>query len=139
MDFFLGGTGEGKRTRQGKYCRFVFAGDTWVETDPFFMLYIRCSSWDSSTTLFHTLKTVKGMLHLFPSRTPRNSGYGVLCTCVYVTCYFCYMFSFGPSSGSTRSVRMYRSACERYTPNIYRCIPTLVYRTRGQRTNWGAS
>ncbi len=85
---------------------------------------MRCSSWDSSTTLFHTLKTVKGLLHLVPSRTPRSSGYGVLCTCVYVTCYFCYMFRLGPSSGSTGSVRVYRSACEQYTPNIYRCIPT---------------
>ena len=67
---------------------------------------MRCSSWDSSTTLFHTLKTVKGLLHVVPSRTPRSSGYGVLCTSVYVTCYFCYMFSLGPSSGSTGSVRI---------------------------------
>ena len=36
--------------------------------------------------LFHTLKTVKGLLHLVPPRTPRNSGYGVLCTCG-----LCYM------------------------------------------------
>jgi hypothetical protein len=43
---------------------------------------------------------------------------------VFVTCYFCYMFSLGPSSGSTGSIRIYRSVCERYTPNIYRCIPT---------------
>ena len=56
---------------------------------------MHCSSWDSSTTLFHTLKTVKSLLHLVPSRTPRSSGYGVLCTCVYVTCYFCYMYSLG--------------------------------------------
>ncbi len=61
---------------------------------------MRCSSWDSSTTLFHTPKTVKGLLHLVPPRTPRSSGYGVLCTCVYVTCYFCYIFSLGPSSGT---------------------------------------
>jgi hypothetical protein len=45
--------------------------------------------------LFHTLKTVKGMLDLVPPRTPRISWYGVLC----------------------------------YTPNIYRCIRTEVYRT----------
>jgi hypothetical protein len=43
---------------------------------------------------------------------------------VYVTCYFCYMFSLGTSSGSTGSVRIYTSTSERYTPNIYRCIPT---------------
>jgi hypothetical protein len=35
--------------------------------------------------LFHTLKTVKGLVHLVPPRTPRNCGYGVLCTYVYVT------------------------------------------------------
>ena len=46
-----------------------------------------CSSWDSSIDdLFHTLKTVKGQLHLVPSRTPRSSGYGVL-----YTCGLCYM------------------------------------------------
>jgi hypothetical protein len=36
--------------------------------------------------LVHTLKTVKGLLLLVPSRTPRSSGYGVLCTCG-----LCYM------------------------------------------------
>jgi hypothetical protein len=40
VDFFLGGQGEGKRTRQGKYCRVVFARDVRVQTAPFFMLYI---------------------------------------------------------------------------------------------------
>jgi hypothetical protein len=34
----------------------------------------------------HTLKTVKGLLHLVPPRTPRSSGYGVL-----YTCDLCYM------------------------------------------------
>ena len=33
---FLGGTGEGKRTRQSKYYRVVFARDVRVQTDPFF-------------------------------------------------------------------------------------------------------
>jgi hypothetical protein len=32
------------------------------------------------------LKTVKGLLHLVPPRTPRSSGYGVL-----YTCGLCYM------------------------------------------------
>jgi hypothetical protein len=36
--------------------------------------------------LFHTLKTVKELLHHVPPRTPRSSGYGVLCTCG-----LCYM------------------------------------------------
>jgi hypothetical protein len=37
----------------------------------------------------HTLKTVKGLLHLVPSRTPRNSGYGVLCT--WGLCYMLFL------------------------------------------------
>ena len=36
VDFFLGGTGEGKRTRQDKYYRVVFGGDVRVQTTPFF-------------------------------------------------------------------------------------------------------
>ncbi len=80
VDFVLGGQGKGKRTRQGKYYRVVFAGDSRVQTAPFFLCYILyieqwwfslqhtkghcerspildalgsmiCSSWDSSTTL----------------------------------------------------------------------------------------
>jgi hypothetical protein len=39
-----------------------------------------------SDDFFHTLKTVKGLMHLVPSRTPRSSGYGVL-----YTCGLCYM------------------------------------------------
>jgi hypothetical protein len=34
--------------------------------------HVYCSSFDN------TLKTMKGILHLVPSRTPRSSGYGVL-------------------------------------------------------------
>jgi hypothetical protein len=34
--------------------------------------------------LFHTLKTVTGLLHLVPPRTPRNSGYDVYAHAVYV-------------------------------------------------------
>ena len=30
--------------------------------------------------LFHALKTVKDLVHLVPSRTPRSSGYGVVYT-----------------------------------------------------------
>jgi hypothetical protein len=70
---FLGGVGEGKRTHEGKYCRVVFVGDTRVQTTPFL---------GPLDDLFHTQKTVKGLLHLVPSRTSRISGYGVLCTCV---------------------------------------------------------
>jgi hypothetical protein len=42
--------------------------------------------------LFHGLKTVKGLLHLVPSRTPRGSGYGVLCTCgLYYMLFLLYV------------------------------------------------
>ncbi len=47
--------------------------------------------------LFHTLKTVKGLLRLVPSRTPQSSGMMFHVHEVYVTCYFCYMFSLGSS------------------------------------------
>ena len=86
-----------------------------AKTDPFFMLYIiycsvevsllhdsghrekclrhRCPGQTRAmfklrqpVDLFTTLKTVKGLLYLVPSRTPRSSGYGVLCTCA-----LCYM------------------------------------------------
>ncbi len=39
--------------------------------------------------LVHTLKTVKGLLHLVPPRTPRSSGYDVYAHVVYVV--ICYM------------------------------------------------
>jgi hypothetical protein len=52
----------------------------------------------------------QGLLDLVSSRTPRNSGYGDK-HAVCVTCYFCYIFSLGPSvsSGNTGSVRICRS------------------------------
>jgi hypothetical protein len=92
--FFLGGTGEGKRNSRSR-----------------------------TTVCFR--------------RTTRGSKQSFLCYILYIEewefrwsmtsdhreWYFCYMFSLG-TSGSTSSVRIYRSACEHYTPNIYRCIPT---------------
>eukprot|EP00001_Collodictyon_triciliatum_P181185 32333_2 len=57
---------------------------------------------------------------------------------VYVTCYFCYMFSLGPSSGSSAVfgyiegsflVSRTGDAHEHHVPNIYRCMST-VYGTR---------
>jgi hypothetical protein len=42
--------------------------------------------------LFHVLKTVKGLLNLVPPRTPRSSGYGVLCTCGL--CYMLFLLYF---------------------------------------------
>jgi len=38
---------------------------------------------------FHVLKTVKGLLYLVPPRTPRSSGYDVLCTCG--VCYMLFL------------------------------------------------
>ena len=42
---------------------------------------------------------------------------------VYVTCYFCYMFSLGPSSGSSGSVRIYRRVI--FGKQNWRCARTL--------------
>jgi hypothetical protein len=38
---------------------------------------------------FHTLKTVRRLIHIVPSRTPRSSGYGVLFTCGL--CYILFL------------------------------------------------
>ena len=42
------------------------------------VVHVHCSSFDNPSTC--STKTVKRLLHLVPPRTPRNSGYGVLCT-----------------------------------------------------------
>ena len=56
--FFLGGVGVGKRTRQGKYCRVVFAGDARVQTDPFFyVIYYILSSGGFVGTWFRPSRT----------------------------------------------------------------------------------
>ncbi len=105
--FFVGGVGEGKRRLQGTFSMVCFFHWTMqVSEHPFlcYTLYIerwrfRCSifrpsrrgprsvtPWADTCALFkfrqpddllHTLKTVKGLLHLVPSRTSRSSGYGV--------------------------------------------------------------
>ena len=114
--FFLGGRGRGNGGVRASTAESFSQDDTRFQTVPFFYViyYIlhsggfRCSMLQAiaksaldldalgrlvalfelrqPVDLFHTLKTVKGMLHLVPSRTPRNSGYGVLCTCG-----LCYM------------------------------------------------
>ena len=56
---------------------------------------------------------------------------------VYVTCYVCYMFSLGSSSGSIDSVRIYRS-CQvtvHYVPNIDLIIFLLSGRTFSRVTD----
>ena len=111
--FFLGGLGRGRGT-PGHDCRDVFAGRREFQTARFmFILYVEqwrfrctclqaiakgvldprgpgqraCAVQASSTrrTVPH-IETVKGLRHLVPPRTPRSSGYGVLCTCG-----LCYM------------------------------------------------
>jgi hypothetical protein len=113
--FFLDGAGGGKRKRQGTSAGSVFAGRLALLNSPIFLLYIIYCSGNFAATcfrpsrtvppnprgpgqtlalfgfrhpddLFHALKTVKGLLYLVPPRTPRTSGYGVLCTCG-----LCYM------------------------------------------------
>ena len=117
MDLFLGGVGKGKRTRQGKDCRALFAGDARVQTAPLFViLYVeqwrfrctmrqtvanevpdpRCPGADTCAVRASTtrrpgsrIETVKGLLLLVPPRTPRSSGYDVYAHAVYVV--KCYM------------------------------------------------
>ncbi len=70
VDFFLGGTGEGKRTRQDKYYRVVFGGDVRVQIGPFFYVIYYILSSGGFTTSCET-----------PSRTvpdPRCPGQHVL-------------------------------------------------------------
>ena len=93
--FFLGGRGGGRGSARSSTSETFSHDDSRFQTDPFFCV------------IYYIL----------------ISG-GFAAGTVYVTCYFCYLFSLGSSSGSTGSVRIYRSVCEHYTPNIYRCIPT---------------
>jgi hypothetical protein len=113
--FFLGGRGRRRGGVRASTAELFSQDDTRFQTDPFFMLYViycvvevslmyasghrekcprpRCPGQTrvmfklrQPVDLFLTLKTVKGLLYLVPPRTPRNSGYGVLCTCG-----LCYM------------------------------------------------
>ncbi len=90
--FFLGGSGEGKRNYRSRTA-VCFRRTTRGSKQPFlcYILYneqwrFRFINFRQPDDLLHTLKTVKGLLHLVPSRTPRSSGYGVLSTCG-----LCYM------------------------------------------------
>jgi hypothetical protein len=87
----------------GQYIRVGFRWTTLALKQTYFLCYgtpdPRCPGqthvmfkFDTLTTSsikFHAMKTVKGMLHLVPSRTPRNSGYGVLCT--WGLCYMLFL------------------------------------------------
>ncbi len=113
MVFFLG-VGRGEEQLQVKVLQFVFTGRREVPNIPVYVIYYIMNSGGFITSssdyhegapgprhpgktrvifkfrqpddLFHTLKTVKGLVDLVPPRTPRSSGYGVLCTCG-----LCYM------------------------------------------------
>ena len=114
--FFLGGRGRGRGSARASTAESFSQDDARFQTAPFFYViyYIlhsggfHCSMLQAiaksaldldalgrhvamfglrqPVDLFHTLKTVKGLLYLVPPRTPRSSGYGVLCTCD-----LCYM------------------------------------------------
>ena len=84
--FFLEGVGEGKRRLQDTFSMHL---QTIVKGPPVrdaLGIMRTLFNLRQPVDLFHTLKTVKGLLHLVPSRTPRRSGYGVLSTCG-----LCYM------------------------------------------------
>ena len=112
--FFLGGEGEGKRNSRARLSR-RFRRTTRVPNSPVlcYILYVEqwrfrctclqaitkgvldprdpgqctCTVQTSSTRRpVPHIETVKGLRHLVPPRTPRSSGYGVLCTCG-----LCYM------------------------------------------------
>jgi hypothetical protein len=114
--FFLGGRG-GKRKRQdmvSRFGRWTTRDFKQPHFDIFYMLssggftatclqvitkgvldprcpgQSTCSVQDSTTRppVPH-IRTVKGMLHLVPSQTPRSSGYDVYAHAVYVV--ICYM------------------------------------------------
>ena len=112
--FFLEGWGRGRGT-PGYDCRDVFAGRREFQTALFLCYILYVEQWRFRCTCLQAIakgvldprgpgqrtcavqasstrrpvphiETVKGLCHLVPSRTPRISGYGVLCTCG-----LCYM------------------------------------------------
>jgi hypothetical protein len=104
---FVGGSGGERETDRVCSTGSVFAGQhTFLNNPIFYVIYYRLNSGDFVSDhrekcprprhpgqtcvlfkcrqvddLFHTLNPVKGMVHIVPPRTPRNSGYGVLYTC----------------------------------------------------------
>ncbi len=86
--------------------------------------HARCSGFDTLTTSSTHWRQWRGCCTSFRHGLHGPVGMVSYAHAVYVICYFCYIFSLGPSSASTGSVQIYRSACQRHWPNIYRCIPT---------------
>jgi hypothetical protein len=71
--FFWVGWG-GKRKSQVTFTRVGFHWTTLVfKQSHFFYVILYIEQWG------FTLKTVKGLLHLVPTRTPRISGYDLRC------------------------------------------------------------
>ena len=134
--FFLEGRGRGRGT-PGHDCRGVFAGRREFQTS-LFMLYIicwavevsmldafqdiaksaldlddlgrhvRCSSFDNPSTCSTHWRQWRGCCTSFRHGLHGAVGMVFYAHAVSVTCYFCYMFSLGPSSGRSGSVRIYR-------------------------------
>ncbi len=87
--FFFGGAGEGKRNSRARDDdETMFHRTIRVPNSPrlpcpdTFVVRLR-----QPVDLVHALKTVKGLLFLVPSRTPRSSGYDFYTHVVYVMCY----------------------------------------------------
>ncbi len=135
--FFLGGAGEGRRRRQDTFsivCFFV--GRHEFPNSPFYVIHYIFSNggftpassdhregapgprrpgqtralfkFRQPDDFFHTLKTLNGLRSSFHHGLHGAVGMVFYAHMVYVTCYFCYMFSLGPSSGTSDSVRIYR-------------------------------
>ncbi len=132
MVFFLGGRGRGRGNSRTRTPESFFAGRRESPNIPFFMLYIIYwavgvslhSSVDNSTTSSTHWRQWRDCYTSFLHGLHWVVGMVSYAHAVYVTCYFCYMFSLGPSSARTGSVQIYRSVYELYTPYICRCIPT---------------
>jgi hypothetical protein len=99
-----------------------FRRTTRVSEQPFFLCYILyIEQWEFRYIKFQTIAKSaldldaqwRGWCTSFLHGLHGVVGMVSYTHVVYVTCYFCYMFSLGPSSGSTGSVQIYRSTCER--------------------------
>jgi hypothetical protein len=70
--------------------------------------HVRCSSVDNSTTSSTHRRQCRCFCTSFRQGLHGAVGMVSYAHEVYVTCYFCYMFTLGPSLGSSDSVRIYR-------------------------------
>ena len=113
---FLGGVGGGIGNVRSRWAGSVFTGRNALLNSPIFSCYISyIEQWGFLCTLPHTEDSEETAA---PGSTTDSTEQWVWCLMYMRSCYFCYMFSLGSSSGNTGSVRIYRSSCKRYTPNI---------------------